>query len=433
MGEGVAVRNFIKIKGGLYMSEVITKGKAAKAASFQLIGLSTEQKNEALEKIAKQLVMDKENLLNENQRDLEQGRRKGSSESTLDRIMLNEKRIDDIAAAIRLLIDLKDPIGECLETIEKENGLLIKKSRVPIGVIGMIYEARPNVTIDAATLSIKTGNAVILRGSSSAKYSNMALVSCIHRALEYTEIPRDAVQLIEDTSHETAKELFHLNDYLDVLIPRGGKKLIETVIKESTVPVLETGAGNCHIFIDKTGDPVMAEKIIMNGKTQRPSVCNAIESLLIHESWFNENGENLLAVLNDKGIEVYGDENVCAAFPEAKTATEEDWSTEYLALKISVKIVKDVSDAIDHINRYGTKHSEAIITKSDQNADVFMNKVDAAAVYHNASTRFTDGFEFGYGAEIGISTQKLHARGPMGLPALTSSKYFIYGEGQIRQ
>ncbi|MFB6803582.1 glutamate-5-semialdehyde dehydrogenase [Peribacillus butanolivorans] len=415
------------------MSEVIEKGKAAKIASYQLIGLSTEQKNEALEKIAMQLVIDRESLLIENQKDLEQGRLKGFSESTLDRIMLNPKRIDDIAAAIRLLIELKDPIGEKLEMIEKENGLLIKKLRVPIGVIGMIYEARPNVTIDAATLSLKTGNAVILRGSSSAKYSNMALVSSIHKALKNTKIPVDAVQLIEDTSRETAKELFHLKDYLDVLIPRGGKNLIETVIRESTVPVLETGAGNCHIFIDETADLTMVENIVLNGKTQRPSVCNAIESLLIHEKWFEENGKRLLAVLNEKGIEIYGDEAVCNAFPEAKTATEEDWSTEYLALKISVKTVSCVSDAIEHINRYGTNHSEAILTKDEQNAAVFMNKVDAAAVYHNASTRFTDGFEFGYGAEIGISTQKLHARGPMGLPALTSSKYFIYGEGQIRE
>ncbi|MEY9868034.1 glutamate-5-semialdehyde dehydrogenase [Peribacillus sp. RS7] len=415
------------------MSEVTAKGKAAKKASYQLIGLTTDKKNEALGKIAKQLVIDKDLLIKENQKDLEEGRKKGFSESTLDRIMLNVNRIDDMAAAIRLLIDLKDPIGEKLETIEKENGLLIKKLRVPIGVIGMIYEARPNVTIDAATLSLKTGNAVLLRGSSSAKYSNMALVSSIHKALENTEIPMEAVQLIEDTSRETAKELFHLNEYLDVLIPRGGKNLIETVIKESTVPVLETGAGNCHIFIDQTAEITMVEKIVLNGKTQRPSVCNAIESLLIHEKWFEENGKRILAILDEKGIEVYGDEAVCSAFPGAKKATEDDWSTEYLALKISVKIVKGVSDAIEHINRYGTKHSEAILTRDEQNATVFLNKVDAAAVYHNASTRFTDGFEFGYGAEIGISTQKLHARGPMGLPALTSSKYFIYGQGQIRE
>ena len=415
------------------MSEVTAKGKAAKKASYQLIGLTTEKKNEALGKIAKQIVNDKDHLIKENQKDLEEGRKKGFSESILDRIMLNVNRIEDMAAAIRLLIDLKDPIGEKLETIEKENGLLIKKLRVPIGVIGMIYEARPNVTIDAATLSLKTGNAVLLRGSSSAKYSNMALISSIHKALENTEIPVEAIQLIEDTSRESAKELFHLNEYLDVLIPRGGKNLIETVIKESTVPVLETGSGNCHIFIDQTADVTMVEKIVLNGKTQRPSVCNAIEGLLIHEKWFEENGKLILEILDEKGIEVYGDEVVCSAFPRAKKATEDDWSTEYLALKISVKIVNGVSDAIEHINRYGSKHSEAILTRDEQNASIFLNKVDAAAVYHNASTRFTDGFEFGYGAEIGISTQKLHARGPMGLPALTSSKYFIYGQGQTRK
>ncbi|RRN66740.1 glutamate-5-semialdehyde dehydrogenase [Peribacillus simplex] len=415
------------------MSEVTAKGKAAKKASYQLIGLTTEKKNEALGKIAKQIVNDKDHLIKENQKDLEEGRKKGFSESILDRIMLNVNRIDDMAAAIRLLIDLKDPIGEKLETIEKDNGLLIKKLRVPIGVIGMIYEARPNVTIDAATLSLKTGNAVLLRGSSSAKYSNMALISSIHKALKNTEIPVEAIQLIEDTSRESAKELFHLNEYLDVLIPRGGKNLIETVIKESTVPVLETGSGNCHIFIDQTADVTMVEKIVLNGKTQRPSVCNAIEGLLIHEKWFEENGNRILEILDEKGIEVYGDEVVCNAFPRAKKATEDDWSTEYLALKISVKIVNGVSDAIEHINRYGSKHSEAILTRDEQNASIFLNKVDAAAVYHNASTRFTDGFEFGYGAEIGISTQKLHARGPMGLPALTSSKYFIYGQGQTRE
>jgi len=414
------------------MSEVIVRGKAAKAASYKMNGKTTEEKNEALSKIADQLLVDKDYLISENAKDLEQGKKNGLPESTLDRIMLNEKRIEDMSAAIRLLIDLKDPVGESLETIEKENGLLIKKNRVPIGVIGMIYEARPNVTIDAATLSLKTGNAVILRGSSSASYSNQALVRSIHKALAQTSLPVDAVQLMEDTSRETAKELFHLNEYLDVLIPRGGKNLIDTVVRESTVPVLETGAGNCHIFIDESADYEMTENIVINGKTQRPSVCNAIESLLIHESWFTKNGTDLLAVLHGKGIELYGDQTVCTAFPEAKQATEEDWATEYLALKLSVKIVKDVTEAVEHINQYGTNHSEAIITTNEENAAIFLNGVDAAAVYHNASTRFTDGFEFGYGAEIGISTQKLHARGPMGLPALTSTKYFIYGQGQIR-
>jgi glutamate-5-semialdehyde dehydrogenase len=415
------------------MNEVKRKGKAAKQVSYSLANLTTEAKNEALEKIAVQLLKDKNFLLEENKKDIEHGRRTGLSDAILDRILLTEKRIEDIVGAIRLLIALKDPIGETLETIKKENGLLIHKKRVPIGVIGMIYEARPNVTVDAATLSLKTGNAVVLRGSSSAKFSNIALIQSIHEALETTAIPRDAVQLIEDTSRETAKELFHLNEYLDVLIPRGGKNLIETVVKESTVPVLETGAGNCHVFIDETADPMMAEQIVLNAKTQRPSVCNAIETILIHETWFEKNGESILQALANSGVDIIGDQSVCEVFPAAKKATEEDWYEEYLAMTVSVKIVKSVEEAIDHINKYGTKHSEAIITENSENASMFLANVDAAAVYHNASTRFTDGFEFGYGAEIGISTQKLHARGPMGLNALTSSKYFIYGNGQIRK
>jgi len=419
--------------GGFIMSEVVNKGKLAKEASRILVGVDTEVKNNALELIADQLIVDKDTILLENQKDLETGRQNGLSESVLDRIMLNEKRIQDMADAVRLLIQLKDPIGENLENIEKENGLIIKKNRVPMGVIGMIYEARPNVTIDAATLALKTGNAVVLRGSSSARYSNIALVHSIHRALQNSALPMEAVQLLEDTSRETAKELFHLKEYLDVLIPRGGKNLIDTVVRESTVPVIETGAGNCHIYIDESAEKSMAEEIVINGKTQRPSVCNAIETVLIHEKWFAKHGQGLLLILDHHGVETYGDETVCQEFSAAKPATEEDWYTEYLALSVSVKIVKSVDEAITHINQYGTKHSEAIITNDERNAEIFQTRVDAAAVYHNASTRFTDGFEFGYGAEIGISTQKLHARGPMGLEALTSSKFFVYGNGQIRK
>lgn len=415
------------------MSEIKIKGQKAKMASFSLISITTDEKNAALEKIAKQLLDDKQFLIAENEKDLLEGEKRGLSDSVLDRIMLNEKRIEDMSTAIRLLVQLKDPIGQTLETIRKDNGLLIKKKRVPIGVIGMIYEARPNVTIDAATLSLKTGNAVILRGSSSAYHSNKALVQSIHQALRQTEIPLDAIQLIEDTSRETAKELFHLNEYLDVLIPRGGKKLIDTVVKESTVPVLETGAGNCHIFIDETANVEMAKQIVINGKTGRPSVCNAIETVLIHEKWFEHHGLMLLKALREHGVDIYGDENVRCVDSNVNHATEEDWYTEYLALTLSMKVVKNVDEAIQHINKYGTKHSEAIISENKENAHLFLTCVDAAAVYHNASTRFTDGFEFGYGAEIGISTQKLHARGPMGLEALTSSKYFIYGEGQIRE
>lgn len=415
------------------MSEVKRKGLAATIASRKLVNLTTEEKNEALKHIAEQLLMDKEIILIENEKDLKDGKEKGISDAVLDRIMLNEQRIKAMSEAIRLLIELKDPIGETIESIEKENGLLIQKRRVPIGVIGMIYEARPNVTIDAATLTLKTGNAVILRGSSSAKYSNMVLVQSVHKALKQSNVPVEAVQLIEDTSRETAKELFQLNEYLDVLIPRGGKNLIETVIRESTVPVIETGAGNCHVFIDESADQEMAANIVLNAKLQRPSVCNAAETILVHEKWFAQHGKELLQKLQESDVEIFGDKVVKDTFPTANAATDDDWATEYLGLSVSVKTVAHVQEAIDHINAYGTKHSEAIVTNNEEHATSFLNSVDASTVYHNASTRFTDGFEFGYGAEIGISTQKLHARGPMGLEALTSSKFFIYGDGQIRQ
>lgn len=414
------------------MSELTIKGKAAKAASFEMVSKTTIEKNDALLKIADQLLIDQEQLIAENKKDLQKGEEAGLPTSTLDRIMLNEKRIADMADALRLLVDLKDPIGDTLETITKENGLLIEKRRVPLGVIGMIYEARPNVTVDAATLALKTGNCVILKGSTSAKYSNEALVASIHRALEKTSIPKDAVQLIEDTSRETTKKLFRLNDYLDVLIPRGGKNLIETVVRESTVPVLETGAGNCHLFIDETADVKMALNVAMNAKTQRPSVCNAIETILVQKNWFDLHGDTLLNAIHEAGVEIYGDQYVKEAATFVLEASEEDWHTEYVDLKITIGVVANVKKAISHINKYGTKHSEAIITEDKANADFFLQMVDAAAVYHNASTRFTDGFEFGYGAEIGISTQKLHARGPMGLQAMTSSKFFIYGSGQTR-
>lgn len=414
------------------MSEVRQKGKLAKAASFQLTGISTEEKNAALERIAEELLNSAKEILQANEKDMEAGREKGLSEAILDRILLTEERIRGMAEGIRQIIALNDAVGEVLETIEKENGLLIERIRVPIGVVGMIYEARPNVTIDAASLALKTGNAIILRGSSSAKSSNLALVKMIHRALEKSAVPKDAVQLIEDTSRETARELFRLNDYLDVLIPRGGKNLIQTVVQESTVPVIETGAGNCHIYIDESADFTMAKEIVLNAKLQRPSVCNAAESLLIHPAWLERYGKDLLVSLHDQHVEIYGDDSVRGIFSQAKPATEEDWHTEYLGLAISVKAADGVEEAIDHINQYGTRHSEAIVTEDEENAALFLQKVDAASVYHNASTRFTDGFEFGYGAEIGISTQKLHARGPMGLPALTSSKFVIKGKGQIR-
>ncbi|WP_252504057.1 glutamate-5-semialdehyde dehydrogenase [Sporosarcina sp. Marseille-Q4943] len=414
------------------MSEVVQKGKAAKKASYLMSGVTTIEKNDALALIAEQLILDKDIIFRENGKDLIAGKDKGLSESVLDRIMLNQERLKGIAAAIQQIIELDDPIGKTLASITNDNGLIIEETRVPIGVVAMIYEARPNVTVDAATLTLKTGNAVILRGSSSAKHSNMALVSTIHRALEKSTLPTDAVQLIEDTSRETASELFRLNEYLDVLIPRGGKNLIDTVVREASVPVIETGAGNCHVFIDQTAKQAMAEQIVLNAKLQRPSVCNAIESLLIDKTWFANYGEELLKKLDANGVEIYADEIVRKAFPAANEATEEAWGTEYLGHAISVKLVDTVEQAIEHINQYGTKHSESIITENDAHANMFLQHVDAAAVYHNASTRFTDGFEFGFGAEIGISTQKLHARGPMGLKALTSTKFQIKGNGQVR-
>ncbi|MDN0191009.1 glutamate-5-semialdehyde dehydrogenase [Bacillus stercoris] len=415
------------------MSEVSVKAKQAKEAAAEMIMKTTVEKDEALSLIANGLRKELDFLLAENAKDIENGKENGLTPDIIDRLTLDEKRIRDIADAVELLIDLADPVGDSLETIEKENGLFIEKIRVPLGVVGMIYEARPNVTVDAATLCLKTGNAVVLRGSSSAIHSNKALVSVIHRALEQSALPIHAVQLIEDTSRETAKELFTLNDGLDVLIPRGGKKLIDLVVRESTVPVLETGAGNCHIFIDETAKPQMAEKVVVNAKTQRPSVCNAIESLLIHKAWARQHGKELLAQLENAGVEIHGDELVCELHPSSKQASKEDWETEFLAPVLSVKTVENVQEAVKHIQQYGTNHSEAILTENDKNAAYFQTAVDAAAVYHNASTRFTDGFEFGYGAEIGISTQKLHARGPMGLPALTSTKYIIKGTGQIRE
>ncbi|RPJ95309.1 glutamate-5-semialdehyde dehydrogenase [Rummeliibacillus sp. TYF005] len=414
------------------MSEVFEKGQLAKQASFEMNQKSTEEKNQALQVIAKQLQKDQQFIIKENEKDIVFGRGKGLSNSVLDRILLTEDRIKGMIDGIQLVVGLADPVGEVLEEIEKENGLHIEKRRVPLGVIGMIYEARPNVTIDAATLALKTGNAVILRGSSSAIHSNRALIASIHKALSKSNLPINAVQLIENTSHEAAEELFRLKQYIDVLIPRGGKNLIDLVVSRATVPVLETGAGNCHIFIDETADLQMVKDIVINAKTQRPSVCNAAESLLIHKNWFAQNGEELIDTLLNAEITIYGDETIQQVNRSIKQATESDWGTEYLALALSAKIVQNVDEAINHINKYGTKHSEAIITENNDNAGKFQTAVDAAAVYHNASTRFTDGFEFGYGAEIGISTQKLHARGPMGLPALTSSKYFISGNGQIR-
>ena len=408
-------------------------GKRAKAASIQLNKKTTDEKNRALNAIARQLLNDQSIIVAANELDILAGKANGLSESILDRILLDQKRIHAMADAILQLITLPDPIGEELEHITKENGLSITKKRVPLGVIGMIYEARPNVTVDAATLALKTNNAVILRGSSSAIHSNKALVNSMRIALAQVNFPQDSVLLIEDTSRETAKQLFTLNDYLDVLIPRGGKKLIDLVVRESTVPVLETGAGNCHIFIDASASHDMVQSVVLNAKTQRPSVCNACESLIIHEQFLALHGTALIKLLLDASIELYGDEAICNLDARVQPATDAHYHEEFLRLALSLKTVANLDEAISHITRYGTKHSEAILTNDNKNAERFLHEVDAAAVYHNASTRFTDGFEFGYGAEIGISTQKLHARGPMGLTALSSTKYIIQGNGQVRE
>ncbi|WP_374717414.1 glutamate-5-semialdehyde dehydrogenase [Neobacillus sp.] len=412
------------------MSELIEKARKLQAAAKRLSILSTEEKNAALLKIAEQIANEKNWILDENRKDIEAGKSNGLSEALLDRLLLTETRIEQIIDGIRQVVSLQDPIGEIIDEWVRPNGLQIQTIRVPLGVIGMVYEARPNVTVDSATLCLKAGNAVLLRGSTSALHSNKALVQVMQSALEGTSIPAEAVQLLEDTSRETATQMFKLNQYLDVLIPRGGAGLIQSVVQNATVPVLETGVGNCHVFIDDTAERDMAINIAVNAKLQRPSVCNAAETILIHEKW--PYIRELLDTLHEKGVELRGDDPLSAQFSYIKKATEEDWYTEYLAPIAAVKLVKHVSDAIDHIDRYGTRHSEAIISENEQNVRLFFQAVDAAVLYHNASTRFTDGEQFGYGAEIGISTQKLHARGPMGLKAITTVKSIVRGTGQVR-
>ncbi|UOQ85747.1 glutamate-5-semialdehyde dehydrogenase [Gracilibacillus salinarum] len=414
------------------MSDLLEKAQLVQATTTDLAAASTAQKNEALQLISKELRNQKEFIMAENNRDIEQGRSNGLHESLIDRLVLNEQRIEEMADAMLQLAELADPIGDILEEWSRPNGLNIQKMRVPIGVVGMIYEARPNVTIDAASLCLKTGNAVLLRGSSSAIYSNIALVKVIHDALRQSALPNDAVQLVEDTSRATASEMFKLNKYLDVLIPRGGKKLIDTVVANASVPVLETGAGNCHLFIDETAQKDMAIDIAINAKTQRPSVCNSIETILVDRHWAEQHMTALVSSLQQADVEIHGDRFTQQSGDHVIAATDEDYDTEYLDKIVAIKVVDSLEEAIKHINHYGTSHSESIISEDEKRVVIFMNQVDAAAVYHNSSTRFTDGFEFGFGAEIGISTQKLHARGPMGLEALTSSKYLLHGTGQIK-
>ena len=415
------------------MNEMLeTLGRNAKEAEIVLRNLDTAKKNQVLEAVADSLVADSKALLTANAIDVENGRKNQMPEGLVDRLMLTEARIASMAEGLRQVAALEDPIGEVTGMKKRPNGLLIGQKRVTLGVIGIIYEARPNVTADAFALCFKTGNVVILKGGSDAIHSNTAIVDCIRRTLDENGITKDAIQLISDTSRETAGEFMKMNEYVDVLIPRGGKGLIKAVVNNSTIPVIETGTGNCHIYVDESADLQMAADIVMNAKTQRVGVCNACESLLVHEKVKDAFLPVLAERLRTKNVEMRADEEAKALIPDAVTATEEDWGTEYLDYILSIKVVGSADEAIRHINRYNTGHSEAIITRDYNNAQKFLDEVDAAAVYVNASTRITDGFEFGFGAEIGISTQKLHARGPMGLLALTSTKYIIYGNGQIR-
>lgn len=414
------------------MSEVRMKAELAGQAAAALARMTTEQKNQALLAAASALLAKSDEILRANEEDLERGRANGTSDSMLDRLKLTIERISGIAEGLKQIVQLPDPVGDVLETIERPNGLHIVKRRVPLGVIGIIYEARPNVTVDAAGLCLKTGNAVVLRGGSSALSSNRAIVKVIHEALAETVMPVDAIQLIEDPNRSSVDEMLKLNGLLDVVIPRGGSSLIQNVVQNATVPVIETGAGICHTYLDESAQPEMASAIALNAKVQRPSVCNAMETLLVHEGYAKAHLSQLASQFKEAGVELRGCEDTQALIPWASPASDEDFATEYNDYILNVKIVRELDEALAHIARFGTKHSECIVTENEERASRFQQEVDAAAVYHNASTRFTDGFEFGFGAEIGISTQKLHARGPMGLPALTSSKYIINGSGQIR-
>ncbi len=404
----------------------------AKQASYEMMTAGTTLKNNALLHIADAVEQNAELILLENEKDLANAREKGIPDAMLDRLALSKARIADMASAVREVALLPDPIGRADAVWQRPNGLRIEKRRVPLGVVGIIYEARPNVTLDALALCLKTGNVCILRGGSEAINSNIAITNTAVAAAVEAGLPEGAIALVEDTSRDTARELMRLNGYVDVLIPRGGASLIRSVVENASVPVIETGLGNCHVYVDETADFDMAKTIIVNAKCSRPSVCNAAETLLVSENIAAVFLPECLSALAEKGVELRGCERARAIYPGAKPATDEDWLTEYDDLILAVKIVSDVEEAIAHINRCGTRHSEAIVTESYKNAKRFLDAVDAAAVYVNASTRFTDGNEFGFGAEIGISTQKLHARGPMGLEELTSVKYVVYGDGQVR-
>lgn len=414
------------------MSELILKGQKAKEAAYILANLTTTDKDKALEKMANNLLEKSNEIIEANKKDLEKAIQNGTNKAMLDRLSLDKSRIESMADGLKQIVNLQDPVGEVISMWNRPNGLQIGQKRVPMGVIGIIYEARPNVTCDAAGLCLKAGNAVILRGGKEAINSNIAITKVLREGLKEAGLPEDSVQLIEDTSREVATEMMKLNDYIDVLIPRGGAGLINAVVKNATVPVIETGTGNCHIYIDKDCDFEMAKNIVVNAKTSRPAVCNAAESLVIHQDVAEEILPILVKSLREKDVILRGDEASRKIISDIEAATEEDFYKEYLDYIMSVKIVKDIDEAINHINKHNTGHSEAIVTNSYESSQKFLQRIDAAAVYVNASTRFTDGSEFGFGAEIGISTQKLHARGPMGLKELTTIKYIIYGNGQIR-
>lgn len=412
--------------------ELLKKGTLAKDAAFKLVTTKSEIKNAALAKIADALIKNSAEILVANKTDIENAEKKGTRKAMIDRLTLTNARIADMAEGVRQVAALDDPIGKIIDEWERPNGLKIAKKRVPIGVIGIIYEARPNVTVDAAVLCLKSSNAVILRGGSEAICSNKAIMKIMQDAAYSAGIPEGSMNIVEDTSRATATELMKMNGYIDLLIPRGSAGLIRSVVENATVPVIETGAGNCHIYVDGDCDFDMAIKICENARVSRPSVCNSAETFLIDRKIANEFLPKLAKVLKDDHVEIRGCDECRKICPDINAATTEDWSTEYNDYIVSIKIVDGVKEAIKHINIYNTKHSDAIVTNNSAHAEMFLNEVDAAAVYVNASTRFTDGFEFGFGAEIGISTQKIHARGPMGLEQLTSIKYVIHGNGQIR-
>ena len=411
---------------------LIEIGQKAKETSYILGKMGTDLKNAGLLAAAQEILDEEDEILKANAADVAKAKERGMAPGLVDRLELNHKRIEGIVEGMRQVVGLDDPVGEVISMKKRPNGLLIGQKRVPLGVVGIIYESRPNVTADALGLCFKTGNVVVLKGGSDAMHSNIAIVKVIREALRACKVDEDAIQLIEDTDRAVTTALMKRKDFLDVLIPRGGAGLIRAVVENSTVPVIETGTGNCHIYVDESADLDMAVNIIFNAKTQRIGVCNACESLVVHEKVEKALMPLLKAKLDEKSVEIRGDEQVQESVSGIVPAVESDWGKEYLDYILSVKTVSSIDEAIAHINRYNTGHSEAIITRDYANAQKFLEEVDAAAVYVNASTRFTDGFEFGFGAEIGISTQKLHARGPMGLTALTTMKYIIYGNGQVR-